>query len=85
MKIPFRIAHSLVGKCVGLAEKKQSSIKNLSIEDMKGISDHFEMDVFDIYDFEKSIEQYNSIGGTAKNSVLEQIQKFNSKYNININ
>lgn len=78
--MPFRSAHSLAGKCVGLAEQNKCSIKDLPIEEMIKISSYFEGDVFEIYDFEKSVEQYTSIGGTAKNSVLQQIITFKSKY-----
>ncbi|RMZ94024.1 argininosuccinate lyase, partial [Brachionus plicatilis] len=77
--VPFRAAHSLAGKCVGLAEQKKCSIKDLSIEDLAEISPFFEKDVVEIYDFEKSVEQYTSIGGTAKNAVLEQINTFKTK------
>jgi hypothetical protein len=45
-------------------------------------SEKFENDVFDIYDFEKSVEQYSSIGGTSKKSVLDQVNHFKSKYQI---
>jgi hypothetical protein len=46
-----------------------------------GRSEHFDTDVADVYNFEKSVEQYSSVGGTAKSSVLQQINHFKPKYN----
>jgi len=33
-----------------------------------------------VYDFEKSVEQYSSVGGTAKVAVQQQINHFKLKY-----
>lgn len=41
---------------------------------------NFDSDVMEIYNFENSVEQYASKGGTAKLSVLEQINNFKQKY-----
>lgn len=43
----------------------------------------FEPDIQDIYNFEKSVEQYTSVGGTAKSAVMEQIINFELKYFTN--
>lgn len=78
--VPFRIAHSLSGKCVSLAEKKKCNLNDLTLEELKEISINFDSDVMEIYNFENSVEQYASKGGTAKLSVLEQINNFKQKY-----
>lgn len=44
-------------------------------------SESFDEDVFEIFKFEKSVEQYKSIGGTAKSSIIEQIKFFKNIYN----
>ena len=36
----------------------------------------------EIYDFEKSVEQYTSTGGTARSAVQSQINHFKSKLRI---
>lgn len=43
-------------------------------------SESFEADVVEVYNFENSVEQYSSIGGTAKSSVQSQIKTFVLKY-----
>jgi argininosuccinate lyase len=35
--IPFRLAHTLSGKCVSLAEKKKCSLKDLTLGELKEI------------------------------------------------
>lgn len=36
-------------------------------------SEDFKEDIFKVWNFESSVEQYSAIGGTAKSCVLEQI------------
>ncbi|AET38448.1 argininosuccinate lyase ARG4 Ecym_2749 [Eremothecium cymbalariae DBVPG len=80
--IPFRETHHISGQCVALAEKLQlSGIDKLTLEQYKAIDARFESDVFDIYDFEKSVEKRNAIGGTAKVAVLRQLDNIESELN----
>lgn len=74
--VPFREAHGLSGKCVALAEQKACQINKLSLEDFKGISEQFGEDVTQIWNFETSVEQYNTFGGTGSQSVQQQLAKF---------
>lgn len=78
--VAFRIAHSLSGQCVSLSEKLKCNLNDLTLEQLKEISPVFESDVQDVYNFENSVEQYKSIGGTAKSSVMTQINHFKSKH-----
>lgn len=50
------------------------SLSSLTMQDLKGISDKFGDDVTSVWDFENSVEQYTSTGGTAKASVSQQIK-----------
>ena len=45
-------------------------------------SEFFDFDVEDVLNFEKSVEKYSSIGGTAKVAVEQQINHFKKKYSI---
>ena len=36
----------------------------------------------EVYNFENSVEQYTSVGGTAKSSVQAQIDHFKGKYHL---
>lgn len=78
--VPFRLAHSMSGHCVALAEKNKCTLKDLTLEQLKTVDEHFDTDVQDVYNFEKSVEQYSSVGGTAKSSVQGQINHFKPKY-----
>jgi argininosuccinate lyase len=60
-----------------------TKIKLINFIDIKSSS--FEEDVKDCWNFEKSVEQYKSIGGTAFTAVTEQIKRFKLKYLYNSN
>ena len=46
----------------------------LSFEQLKKIDSHFEEDVAECFDYEKSVEMHSAAGGTARKSVLAQIE-----------
>jgi len=73
--VPFRETHHISGQAVALAEKKKCGINELSIEEFKRLSPVFEEDVKRLFDFEASVEARSARGGTAKKSVLFQIEK----------
>ena len=50
------------------------SIDTLSLEELQAIDSRFEADVSKVWDYEVSVERKNSIGGTAKASVMKQIE-----------
>ena len=56
-----------------LAEEKKVSIDTLTLEQLKEIDSRFEEDVMKVWDYEVSVERKCSIGGTAKSSVIKQI------------
>lgn len=72
--VPFRDAHFLTGKVVAEAERKGVSICDLTLEELKNISSAFDIDVGKVWNYENSVEQYQAIGGTAKTSVVKQIE-----------
>ncbi|XP_019866389.2 argininosuccinate lyase [Aethina tumida] len=73
--VPFREAHHIAGKVVSEAEKKEVNICDLTLEELKEISSHFSVDIGKVWNYENSIEQYQAIGGTAKQSVLRQLDE----------
>jgi argininosuccinate lyase len=72
--VPFRETHHISGACVRLAEETETSIDALTLEQLQRIDPRFERDVSKVWDYEVSVERKNSIGGTAKSSVLKQIE-----------
>mmetsp|Transcript_18227 Transcript_18227/g.39731 ORF Transcript_18227/g.39731 Transcript_18227/m.39731 type:complete len:472 (+) Transcript_18227:146-1561(+) len=71
--VPFRETHHISGAVVRLGEEKKVSIDTLSLEELQKIDARFESDVSKVWDYEVSVERKSSIGGTAKASVLKQI------------
>ncbi len=68
-KLPFREAHHLVGKIVFYALEKETSIENLSLEELKEFSEVFEEDIYENIDIEKCIENKKSLASTSLQSV----------------
>jgi argininosuccinate lyase len=64
---------SFSGACVRLAEEQKTSIDKLTLEQLQNIDSRFEADVTKVWDYEVSVERKSSLGGTAKASVLKQI------------
>ncbi|XP_002738808.1 argininosuccinate lyase-like [Saccoglossus kowalevskii] len=73
--IPFREAHGMSGSAVHLAETNNCSVKDLTLEHMKTISPVFEADIANVWNYENSVEQYSSAGGTSKQSVIQQVEQ----------
>jgi argininosuccinate lyase len=73
--VPFRETHHISGACVRLSEEQKVSIDTLTLEQLQAIDARFEADVMEVWNYEVSVERKSSIGGTAKASVMEQIEK----------
>ena len=67
--LPFRDAHEVVGTAVQLAESSGRELDALSLEEMRGVSDRINEDVFEILTLEGSLHSRNHIGGTAPDQV----------------
>ena len=50
-------------------------LSSLSFEDLKPLHEAFEPDVSEVWNFERSAEMRDVIGGTSRRAVLEQVQK----------
>ncbi|XP_070591167.1 argininosuccinate lyase [Erythrolamprus reginae] len=72
--VPFRQAHTIVGKAVRLAESKGVTLNHLSMDDLKGIHPMMGSDISQIFNHQHSVEQYTSPGGTARSCVSAQIE-----------
>ncbi|KAH3900472.1 argininosuccinate lyase ARG4 SCDLUD_003457 [Saccharomycodes ludwigii] len=78
--VPFRETHHISGECVASAEKLGlSGIDKLSLDQFKGIDARFNEDVFNVFNFEQSVERRDAIGGTARSAVLKQLGNLENK------
>ena len=71
--LPFREAHSIVGKVVRAAQENGISLDAMSLEAYQALGP-FEADVRQVFDALKSTQRRNGIGGTSPQSVKDQIQ-----------
>ncbi|MEA3345934.1 MAG: argininosuccinate lyase [Chloroflexota bacterium] len=71
--VPFRRAHNIVGRAVRYGIEEGKSLRELSSAEWRRLSPLFEADVVDVFDFERSVEQKSSPGGTARSAVEAQI------------
>jgi argininosuccinate lyase len=73
--VPFREAHHLVGRVVRQALAKGCTLKALSLADYQAVSSRFAPDVWEWLDFERAVERRVSVGGTARQAVLAQLEE----------
>jgi argininosuccinate lyase len=71
--MPFREAHSCVGKAVAFALSRKQELSELSLDELKGFSELIEADVFEFLKVEKMIDRRKSAGGTAAQNVRKAI------------
>ncbi|SCU97618.1 LAME_0F20274g1_1 [Lachancea meyersii CBS 8951] len=78
--VPFRECHHIIGRVVKAADALgYGGIDVLSLEELQNIDPRFVEDVHDVFDFESSVERRSAIGGTAKNSILDQLNLIENK------
>lgn len=73
--VPFRETHHISGQVVSMAEMLQlSGIDKLTLNQYRSIDSRFNSDVYDVFNFETSVERRASTGGTSKNAVFKQLK-----------
>ena len=73
--IPFREAHQITGTAVQYGEKKGAKLEDFTLDEFRSFSSAIGEDVFDYIRIEGSVDHRQSIGGTARQRVVEQIKK----------
>ena len=77
--VPFRDAHSIVGRLVLYCIDKNCAIEDLSIEELKAISPVFEADVYDAISLKTCVDKRLTIGAPGKEA-MEQVIAANRMY-----
>lgn len=72
--LPFRDAHEVVGKAVGLGVKTERDLSAMTLEELQSFSSTIEADVFEVLTLEGSVAARNHLGGTAPNQVRQQVE-----------
>jgi argininosuccinate lyase len=71
--VPFREAHSAVGKMVKRAEQANLPLPQLPLEIWQSVHPAFGPDLFDLFNVERSLAQHAAWGGTAPAAVQAQL------------
>ncbi len=71
--VPFRKAHHIVGQVVQYAQEQGRPISKTPLPKLRELSDLFDDDVYNVFNFTRSIEQRQTPGGTAPDAVRKQI------------
>lgn len=77
--LPFRQAHHVVGAVVQLGSTSNLKLSQLSVSQLQELSNLFEEDVEQVFDFKASVSQRSADGGTAPQAVRRQIDMAKSK------
>jgi argininosuccinate lyase len=73
--VPFRESHHLVGQAVRQAEELGVPLGGLTLDDYRAIHPAFAEDVYQVFDFRRSVEARDVRGGTASTAVRAQIER----------
>jgi argininosuccinate lyase len=76
LKMPFRNAHHVTGKIVGLAADKKVGLEKLTLAEMQTVEPKITPDVFTILGVEKSVRSRTSFGGTAPSNVKREARRW---------
>jgi argininosuccinate lyase len=73
--LPFRSSHHLVGQAVRRAEELSLSLKDLPQDEYRAIHPSFAEDLYQVFDFQRSVGARKGKGGTAPDAVQNQIEQ----------
>ncbi|AAW61691.1 argininosuccinate lyase [Gluconobacter oxydans] len=79
LRVPFRTAHHVTGRLVGMAEQKGCDLADLSLEEMQSVEPQINAGVFDVLTVEASLASRTSEGGTAPANVKHQAESWLAK------
>ena len=71
--VPFREAHSIVGRVVRLAEEHQLALDQVPLKELQALDKQFESDVNDVFDLKAALARRSGHGGTAPEAVRAQL------------
>jgi argininosuccinate lyase len=76
LKMPFRDAHHVTGRIVGVASGRGVGLEKLTLADMQSVEPRITPDVFAVLGVEKSVRSRTSYGGTAPEQVRRQARRW---------
>lgn len=76
LRLPFRTAHHVTGRLVGMAEEKNIDLADLSLGEMQSVEPGINASIFDVLTVESSLASRTSFGGTAPSNVKAQAERW---------
>jgi argininosuccinate lyase len=73
--VPFRRSHHLVGQVVRRALQRGVPLQELPLDEFREVAEEFGEDVYQVFDFRRSVEARASYGGTATQAVRQQLAR----------
>ncbi|MBC7261254.1 MAG: argininosuccinate lyase [Chloroflexi bacterium] len=73
--VPFRKSHHLVGQAVKRAEELGTTLRQLDLAEYQAIHPAFAADLYAVFDYHRSVERRDVLGGTAPAAVRLQISR----------
>jgi argininosuccinate lyase len=77
--VPFRRSHHLVGQVVRRALERGVPLRELPLDEFREVAEEFGEDLYQVFDFRRSVEARDSYGGTATQAVRQQLAKAREK------
>ena len=71
--LPFRQAHHVTGRLVGIAADKGIDLDKLSLEEMQAVEPKIDRSVYRVLTVEASVNARKSLGGTAPANVVRAV------------
>ncbi len=79
LNIPFREAHHITGRIVGLAAERSIALHKLPLAEMQAVDGRITADVFSVLSVARSVKSRTSYGGTAPVRVRAQARRWLKK------
>lgn len=80
--VPFRDAYKITGKLVGYGVKKGKTLEDMTLDEYAAFSDVFDADIYDAIYLDACVNKRTSYGGTAPDSVYDQIERMKKRLNL---
>jgi len=76
--VPFRKAHGIVGKIARYAVDKGMALGTIPINEYKKFCPSFDEDLYELFDWVRSVNRHDVPGGTALSRINEEIKNIES-------
>ena len=81
LNLPFRDAHHVTGRLVGLAAERGIGLEELSLADMQAVEPKITQGIFEVLGVEASVRSRTSFGGTSPENVRREAQAWLDRLN----